>query len=214
MSAHRLSRLNDGMSALTMGAPLTGLFEGDGEASMVSYGLAFLIVAMRVKFWIDDMEFFEDPTKGGARSDGWFRTGVALALASWVLFIIAGVMVRHPPVAAIWLLAALAVSSLWLLAEIRGPKSYPLQALWSASNLGYMGFAVVIAASPLIAARVPVPVEGLQWAAILCMGAILSVEIVKADWLQTLKTQIVESPASEPAATKPVRRRARPRPKA
>lgn len=214
MSAHRLSRLNDGMSALTMGAPLTGLFEGDGEASMLSYGLAFLIVAMRVKFWIDDMEFFEDPTKGGARSDGWFRTGVALALASWVLFIIAGVMVRHPSVAAIWLLAALAVSSLWLLAEIRGPKSYPLQALWSASNLGYMGFAALIAASPLIAAWVPVPAGVLQWTAILCMGAILSVEIVKADWLQTLKTQIVEPPAPEPAAAKPARRRAPPKPKA
>lgn len=201
MSAHRLSRLNDGMSALTMGAPLTGLFEGDGDASLVSYGLAFLIVAMRVKFWIDDMEFFEEPTKGGARSDRWFRVGVALALASWVLFIIAGITVRDPPVAAGWLLGALAVSSLWLLVEIRGPKTYPLQALWSISNLGYILLAGLIVASPMIGARTPLPAAVMQWGAILGMAAILSVEIVRADWLQTLKTHIVEDAPSKPVRT-------------
>lgn len=196
MTAQRLGRLNDGMSALTMGAPLTGLFEGDGDASMVSFGLAFLIFAMRVKFWIDDMEFFEDPTKGGARSDLYFRVGVTLALASWVLFILAGLTVRQPSLSAGWLLAALGVSTVWLLVEVKGPKSYPIQALWSLSNAGYAVMALVLLAAPWIGWAISVPMETVQWTAIIAMALILAVEIIKADWLQSLKTQVIDPPSS------------------
>jgi len=192
MSANRLGRLNDGMSALTMGAPLTGLFEADGEASVVSYGLAFLIFAMRVKFWIDDMDFFEDPERGGARSDAYFRIGMTLALASWVLFILAGLTVRQPTVAAGWLFAALAVSTLWLYAEIRGPKTYPVQSLWSLSNAGYVLMSLVLVRSPALAALTGLRVETVQWAAIMAMGLILAVEIIRADWLQSMKDKVLE----------------------
>lgn len=186
----RLSRLNDGMSALTMGAPLTGLFSGSSEASLVSYALAFLIVTMRVKFWIDDMAFFEDPLKGGDRSDRFFRIGMTFAIASWVMFIVAGVMVRDPVVAGAWLLGALLVSTAWLVAEIVGPKSYRLQALWSASNAGYVTLAIVLILSPWLGGVLGVEASWVQWFAIVGMALVLSVEIIKADWLRSAAVQL------------------------
>lgn len=191
MSAQRLSRLNDGMSALTMGAPLTGLFEGEGEASTTSFALAFLIVAMRVKFWIDDMDFFEDPAKGGDRSDFVFRCGVALALISWVLFIVAGISVRDPAMAAVWLAAALFASTLWLALEVWGVKSYPAQAVWSWTNLGYLILCAVLFRSVDVAAFTGLTVTTVQTATIAVFALVLGVDIFRSEWLQTAKAKLV-----------------------
>lgn len=214
MAHNRLSRLNDGMSALTMGAPLTGLFGPQDAPEPTAYGLAFLIVAVRVKFWIDDMDFFENPSKGGARSDRTFRIGMLLALASWTLFIVAGVTVHTPAASGAFLFAALLASHLWLAVELAGPKRYARtcgdERSWNLINVFYLLFAALLALSPFAqdlardGLAIAMPLAVVQWIAIGALAITLAVDIMKANWLQSARCRLAPAePQSNPRVDSP-----------
>ncbi|MFC0634962.1 hypothetical protein ACFFGE_13860 [Brevundimonas balnearis] len=181
---NRLSRLNDGMSALTMAAPLTGLFEIDGAVPLESYALAFLIFGLRVKFWIDDMDFFDDLGKGAERRDLRFRVGVLLALVSWTFFILAGVTVGRPPMSAGLLMAALSVSLVWIVVEQLGDKGYEVQLDWVWGTAGYLAGAALIALSPRLETA-GLAATDLQRVGLMILAVTLAVEIIRADWTPT-----------------------------
>lgn len=179
--ANRLSRLNDGMSALTMAAPLTGLFEIEGQVPLESYALAFLIFGLRVKFWIDDMDFFDDAKKGAGRRDLRFRIGVLLALVSWTLFILAGLTVGYPALCGTILIGALSVSLVWVAVEFIGDRAYAAQLDWLWGTFGYIAGAALIALAPWLAQH-GVPEAPAQRFGLVILGVTLAIEIVRADW--------------------------------
>ncbi|WP_376837059.1 hypothetical protein [Brevundimonas balnearis] len=167
-----------------MAAPLTGLFEIDGAVPLESYALAFLIFGLRVKFWIDDMDFFDDLGKGAERRDLRFRVGVLLALVSWTFFILAGVTVGRPPMSAGLLMAALSVSLVWIVVEQLGDKGYEVQLDWVWGTAGYLAGAALIALSPRLETA-GLAATDLQRVGLMILAVTLAVEIIRADWTPT-----------------------------
>lgn len=135
---NKLSRLHDALAIISVGAPLTGLLAKDGAAHTEHYLMCVVLMLLRVKFWIDDIEFFEDRAKHrGLR----FQLGLLLGVLSWISFTIAGLMILSLPQAASFAAAGMGLSALWLLIAMTEKDGYREQALFLGFNLFYvLGF--------------------------------------------------------------------------
>lgn len=135
---NRLSRFHDALAIISIGAPLTGLFVGAGPTLLSQYVLCVFMLLMRVKFWIDDIEYFESADRARGRRDARFQIGFGLGVLSWVLFTIAGLSVLNTNLAGLFLLLGMGLSTGWVLVELVSDKSYKDQAWFLGFNILYM----------------------------------------------------------------------------
>jgi len=145
---NKLSRLHDALAIISIGAPLSGLLARDDGAGFEHYAMCAVLMLLRTKFWVDDIEFFEDRSKHkGLR----FQIGLTLGILSWIAFTIGGLGILDLPRAALAALVGMVLSSLWLLLAMTQDDSYKEQAVFLAFNVFYIGAFALVAfcAGPL-----------------------------------------------------------------
>jgi hypothetical protein len=141
----RITLLHRAFATFNLGAMMTGL--GRDNFSNITLNvilLFFLILAMRVKFWVDDEAYFDDVEKGKLEGGLPFYCGFALAMASWIVWLFAGFYIKNLEVSALLMSAALIPSTFWIVATMVRKGAYAEQVPWLFFNVFYvLGFALI-----------------------------------------------------------------------
>ena len=97
-----------------------------------------------MKFWIDDLEYF-DGVAEGKHSDGrGFYAGLGLAVLSWIPWLLAGLNVKQLELSALFMFIVIAFSMLWIIATWIDQRPYEEQVGWAFYNPIYAaGFLVI-----------------------------------------------------------------------
>ena len=106
--------------------------------------LFFLVLALRVKFWVDDEAYFDDVEKGKQEGGLPFYIGFALGIASWIVWLFVGFYIKNLEVSAGLMSAALIPSTFWIVATMVRKGAYDEQVPWLFFNVFYvLGFALI-----------------------------------------------------------------------
>jgi hypothetical protein len=106
--------------------------------------LTVLLLLIRVKFFVDDMAYFEDVESGHLPDGLSFNVGYGLGIASWIAFTFAGAAVRYIDVASVAMLLVFGISTLWIVAAMIKQGGYEEHIPWLFFNFLYgMGFILV-----------------------------------------------------------------------
>lgn len=135
---NRLSRFHDALAIISVSAPLTGLFVGAGPSRPEQYVLCILMILLRLKFWIDDIDFFESADQTGGKRDFWFSLGLGFGVLSWVALTIAGLSVLSLAQAGVFLFFGMVLSTLWVIIELCLKRGQGEQARYLAFNIAYL----------------------------------------------------------------------------
>jgi len=141
----RTTLLHRAFASLNLGAMMTGLSRDNfTNITLNVILLFFLILAMRVKFWVDDEAYFDDVEKGKLEGGLPFYIGFALGMASWIVWLFVGFYIKNIEVCAALMSAALIPSTFWIVATMVRKGAYAEQIPWLFFNVFYvLGFALI-----------------------------------------------------------------------
>ena len=145
----RIHLLHRAFVTLNIGAALTGF--GRDNFSKISLNvvlLLLLMLALRIKFWVDDEAYFEDVEKGRLEAGAPFYVGFALGIVSWIIWLFAGFFSKEIETASLLMFAVLAPSTFWIVTTMVRTGAYAEQVPWLFFNVFYMvGFYLIASAS-------------------------------------------------------------------
>jgi hypothetical protein len=132
-----------------IGTAVAGLYPVTPEFSETFVRIclfSIFFIFLRLKMFLDDHVYFESKA---TFDSGHFRIGIVLAILSWVLMAVAAFHITSLHSSAFLLLLALAVSTLWVVADALRTGAYREQYFWIAGNALYMaGLAFLLWWSP------------------------------------------------------------------
>lgn len=102
------------------------------------------MMALRIKFWVDDEAYFEDVEKGKLEGGVPFYFGFLLGILSWVIWLFAGFYIKDIELSSLIMAATLTPSTFWIVATMVRKGAYEEQILWLFFNVFYViGFILV-----------------------------------------------------------------------
>jgi hypothetical protein len=132
---------------LNIAALFTGLtLGGNIEVSLNLILLLLIMISLRVKFWLDDVAYFEDVKNDKLPGGLPFSFGFALAMVSWVIFMFAAYFVKRFEVASLLMAIFFLPSTMWIIAAMVKKGAYAEQVPWLFFNFFYaVGFTFLFA---------------------------------------------------------------------
>ncbi|OGB23627.1 MAG: hypothetical protein A3I66_24245 [Burkholderiales bacterium RIFCSPLOWO2_02_FULL_57_36] len=142
---NRIHLLHRTFVTLNIGAMITGIGRDNfADISLNIILLFFLMLALRIKFWIDDEAYFEDVEKEKLEGGAPFYVGFALAILSWAIWLFAGFFIKNIELSALLMVATLTPSTFWIVATMVRKGAYTEQILWLFFNVFYVvGFTLL-----------------------------------------------------------------------
>jgi hypothetical protein len=119
-------------------------FGGSQGVTLSVIVFLFLLIALRVKFWYDDEQYFEEVKSG--RHDGGipFFFGATLAVASWIVWMFAALFVKQVDLSALLMAIVMGISTFWIVAAMVKRGAYIEQIPWLFFNAIYvLGFLLI-----------------------------------------------------------------------
>lgn len=119
-------------------------FGGDTGITLNVVLLLFLLVCLRVKFWYDDEQYFEDVKNGKHAGGVPFFFGAMFAVASWIVWMFSAFFIKKIELAALLMAIAIGISTLWIVAAMVKRGAYAEQVPWLFFNAFYvLGFLLI-----------------------------------------------------------------------
>ena len=126
------------MAAGNLAVVLSGLGIG-GKSDITINVLLLLLVemALRIKFWLDDEQYFEDVKQGQLAGGLFYKFGVGVGVLSWLVWYLAGFYIKDVHMSSLFMALVMAMSTLWIVASAMEGKTYAEQAPWLFFNMIY-----------------------------------------------------------------------------
>lgn len=117
---------------------------GDSGITLNVIVFLFLLVCLRVKFWYDDEQYFEEVNSGKHAGGIPFFFGAMFAVVSWVVWMFAAFFIKKTDLSALLMAIAIGVSTLWIVAAMVKRGAYSEQIPWLFFNAFYvLGFLLI-----------------------------------------------------------------------
>jgi hypothetical protein len=124
---------------LVPAAIIGGFTYGSLPIGLNVFLLAFFLIALRAKFYVDDEAYFADVDSGELPGGIPFVFGIVVALISWLLWVFAGFYVKDIERSSILMILTMIPSTVWIVAAMVKRGAYAEQVPWLFFNLFYIG---------------------------------------------------------------------------
>jgi len=133
-----LDKIHSYFAAGNVGSFFGGLAIGDQPFKADVFFFLFICVLLRVKFWIDDLEYFDNVAEGRHSAKRGFYIGLVMAILSWLPWLLAGFNDKNVPLSALFMMLVMLFSTLWVFSTWIGDHPYREQVGWGFYNIIYM----------------------------------------------------------------------------
>jgi hypothetical protein len=139
---NRVQILHRAIAAGNLAVVLSGLgLGGKTDITLNVLLLLFIEMMIRIKFWVDDEQYFDDVREGKLPGGLPYQLGIGLAVLSWLVWYLAGFFIKDVELSSLVMVLVMALSTLWIVAAAIKEKTYAEQVPWLFFNAFYaLGF--------------------------------------------------------------------------
>lgn len=136
---NRVQILHRALAAGNIAVVLTGLgLGGPDNITLNVILLFFVLVLLRIKFWIDDEQYIEDVKNKKLPGGAPYYVGIGLGVLSWLFWYLAGFFIKNIPLSSLLMAIVMGLSSLWIVAAMVRNGAYSEQVPWLFFNGFYL----------------------------------------------------------------------------
>ncbi|MBO1076932.1 hypothetical protein [Roseomonas marmotae] len=116
----------------------------EGELTLEKGCMALLCILLRIKFWIDDSEYFSSIAEGKYPSNKGFLIGICVAMLSWIPWAGAAAFIQDPRATAFMMMIVFILSLIWVIVTWIDGRPYAEQVAWAFLSPIYAGCFFII----------------------------------------------------------------------
>ncbi|NOS76348.1 MAG: hypothetical protein HOP35_00220 [Nitrospira sp.] len=139
---NRTQILHRALAAGNIAVVLTGLgLEGKKGITLNVILMFFLLLIFRIKFWVDDEQYFQDVESGKLPGGTPHVIGLVIGVFSWLVWYLAGFFIKDIALSSLLMAIVMGLSFLWIVATMVSRGAYAEQVPWLFFNAFYiLGF--------------------------------------------------------------------------
>jgi hypothetical protein len=104
----------------------------------------FVVLVLRIKFWLDDERYLEDVTTGKLPGGTPYYFGMCVAGISWLVWYLVGFFIKDIELSALLMAIVIGLSTVWIIAAMVSKGAYSEQVPWLFFNCFYiLGFLLI-----------------------------------------------------------------------
>lgn len=106
--------------------------------------LLFIVVLLRIKFWVDDEQYIDDVKAGRLPGGMPYYFGIGVAVLSWLVWYLVAFFLKQIPLSSLLMVVVISLSTVWIVAAMVRRGAYAEQVPWLFFNSFYiLGFLLI-----------------------------------------------------------------------